>query len=400
MRNVEERPTICYVVPELSADSEQHFAHVPSFLQELSRHADVWAIGETPSGAVELSGVRVLALRQRSRLLRAIEFCCLLSAARREGCRNVFTRISKWSALLAATWGRAIGMRSYYWVAGQGRRALPADGSMNARKARLQHRMAEFPMRLAMRFSTALVTGPERMVDYYVREYRIRPDRVRLLYNEIDLSDYELRAPTPELKRELREELRLPPDRPIVLFVGRVSPLKGGGNLLALVREMLSLAPEVLFVVVGQVVLPDVRDRLQALAPGNVRFVGSVPNPRTRRYFMCADAFCLPSVSEGFPRVVLEALAAGLPVVAFDVGGVANLLDGPYAKTVVAPGNTAAMAERLASVLEEPALVARLVACGFENVQRYSLDSVAEMFVRNLLEREPAPGDAPGQGAT
>jgi glycosyltransferase involved in cell wall biosynthesis len=378
--------TICYVVPQLSSTTEQHYAHLPSLLLALRKYARVWVIAERSDGSVQLPDVRVLQQKHaENRLLRVFEFSRLLWQVRAEGCRNVFVRIAPIAGIVCATWGRAIGLRSFYWVSGQTRNGLPQGQTISDRLARARSKVAEVPNILAMRFSNALVTGPESMVDYYEEEYGIRRSHIRLLYNHIDLSPYRLQPVGAEERTALRRRLDLPTDRPVVLFVGRVSTLKGGGNLPAVVRATLALVPEALFLVVGEVHLPAVQEQLAREFPGAVRFVGAVPNPVTRSYFEAADVFILPSESEGFPRVVLEAMAAGTPVVAYDVGGVKDLLAGELSRMVVPRGDAEAMAQRVAEIVADHEASSELTRLGFATVPRYGAKDVAKMLVEDIL---------------
>jgi glycosyltransferase involved in cell wall biosynthesis len=378
--------TLCYVVPYLSASTEQHYAHLPSLLLALREHARVWVIAERSDPGVDLEGIRVMAQKRAdNRVARVIELARLLWRVRRQGCRNVFVRIAPVAGIVCATWGRLIGLRSFYWVSGQGRNVLPSGRGIADRMARTRFKLAETPNILAMRLSSCLVTGPESMVDYYASEYGIRRSHIRLLYNHVDLAPYELRPVAAERRAELRRELGISEDGPVVLFVGRVSRLKGGQNLPAVVRATLARVPEAMFVVVGEVHLPAVQDQIAGEFGDAVRFVGAVPNPATRSYFEAADVFILPSESEGFPRVVLEAMAAGTPVVAYDVGGVSDLLAGGLSRMVVPRGDAKAMADRVAEVVTDHEVSSELRRLGFAAVSRYGAKDVAKMLVEDIL---------------
>lgn len=379
-------PTICYVVPVLSTTTEQHYAHLPSLLLALREHARVWVIAERSDPGVELPGIRVLAQKHtKNRVARVLELSGLLWRVRREGCRNVFVRIAPVAGIVCATWGRLIGLKSFYWVSGQTRVGEPQGRTVSDQLGRANARLLELPNILAMRLSDALVTGPEAMVEYYATEYGMPRSRIRLLYNHIDLSGHSLRPVTKERRLAVRRELDLPPDHPVILFVGRVSRLKLGWSLPKVIRAIRAQEPHAVFVVVGKVHLHGIKEDLLADGGESVRFVGAVPNPATRQYFEAADVFVLPTEQEGFPRVVLEAMAAGTPVVAHEVGGVRDLLSGEYARMVAPRSDTEAMAERVAKVLGDPVLAAELVALGFDSVRRYGAPEVAKMLVEDIL---------------
>jgi teichuronic acid biosynthesis glycosyltransferase TuaC len=144
--------------------------------------------------------------------------------------------------------------------------------------------------------------------------------RVDVLPNGVDLDDF-----CPLDKHHCRAMLKLP-DTTILLSVGNLIDGKGHH----LVIEALSDLPEAVAVIVGDGAM---RDRLAQLArqfgvADRVLLVGAVARETLVKYYSAADMLVLASVREGMPNVVLEALACGLPVVATDVGGVAEVLEG------------------------------------------------------------------------
>ncbi len=95
-----------------------------------------------------------------------------------------------------------------------------------------------------------------------------------------------------------------------------------------------------------------------------IEFLGDQSEPEMERFWNRIDLFVLPSLREGSPLVVLEAMARGVPVIAADVGGVNELLDGGRCGRVVAPGAEAAFAEAVVALAADPAQRAALAAAG------------------------------------
>jgi teichuronic acid biosynthesis glycosyltransferase TuaC len=155
----------------------------------------------------------------------------------------------------------------------------------------------------------------------------------------IDLRRYRALPP----KAEARRALGLPPDARLVLFVGGLWESKG----VLLLRDALHRIDrrEVVGVFVGD---GPARPAL-AGRPG-IRDVGAVPHELVASYLRAADVLALPSYSEGMPTVIVEAGAAGLPVVASDVGGIAEIL-GEERGFVVPVGDVGRLAEALDRVL-------------------------------------------------
>ena len=93
------------------------------------------------------------------------------------------------------------------------------------------------------------------------------------------------------------------------------------------------------------------------------------------------DIFVLPSRSEPFPNCVLEAMAAGLPVVATRVGGIVELIDDGVTGLLVTPGNAPALTDRLSRLMDDPAFASRLGPRGPDDVlTRYSFDRMVGAF--------------------
>jgi glycosyltransferase involved in cell wall biosynthesis len=136
--------------------------------------------------------------------------------------------------------------------------------------------------------------------------------------------DLDVFRPLGEPRRELRRSLGLPEAAVLVAFVGRLSREKRVDRLLAAMRW---LSPRFHLVVIGDGPLAGVLAAQAADLSGRVRFVGGVTEkPSLNRYYNACDLLVLPSEREGFPMVLVEALAAGTPVVATDLPGTRALL--------------------------------------------------------------------------
>ena len=160
-----------------------------------------------------------------------------------------------------------------------------------------------------------------------------------------------------EERAAIRAELGAVPGQRIVLAVGRLAPQKGFGLLLEAAARWGDIRPGPLLVIAGSGPLAGELEARAASLGLTVRFAGQrgdVP-----ALLAAADVFVLPSVWEGQPLILQEALRTGVPIVATRVGGVPELA-GEDAAILVASGDASALAAAVRAVLGDPALAARL----------------------------------------
>jgi phosphatidylinositol alpha-mannosyltransferase len=211
--------------------------------------------------------------------------------------------------------------------------------------------------------------------DYVAGAVGLDPATFRVVPNGVDVD----RFATAEPLRELAD-----PERPLLLFVGRLEPRKG---LDVAVRAFLRLrrsVPGVRLCVVGDG--PE-RARCQALIPPEVRpdalFVGRVSHEDLPRYHASAQVFLAPATTgESFGIVLLEAMAAGLPVVASDIPGYRSVMSDRVQGLMVPPMNAFALADVASALLADPASRDAMAAEGRRTAARYAWP----VIVAQLLE--------------
>jgi glycosyltransferase involved in cell wall biosynthesis len=379
-----DRPSICYIVPAYTPDDASHMAHLPRFLSEVGKACDVHVIIQRGSGQLVFPNVRsIYVQRPGNHVQRALELIQHVYRLRRQGCRKVFIRISASAAFELGVLSRLLNLQIYYWISGQGENLKPSwRGSYRQRVLfELSLMLKKINAKMAFRF----VTGPETMVPYFKNVLHINENKIILLYNDIDIPSTE--SPYDIREKELyKSQLKISKGSDVILFVGRVSPLKGGHNLIPLAEKLLIHRHNAKLLVVGQLHhLPYVPKRAQELGLANVTFCGPIANRELSRYFLAADVFILPSESEGFPRVLLEAMRYGLPVVAFDVGGVRDILHPGQLPFLLPRGDIEGMVHKVTRLLADPALRSQQAELGQGRVRQYSTEAVARMFIERIV---------------
>ena len=164
-----------------------------------------------------------------------------------------------------------------------------------------------------------------------------------------------------------------------ILYVGRLRTRKAVAVLLEAFAKITARRSGVILDLVGSGEQePALRRATAALGLGDrVRFRGALPRRAVAELYHSAGIFCLPSIYEGFPVAILEAMSAGLPVVATDVAGIPEAVENGVTGYVVPPENVDALARRLQELLENEALRGGMGEAGrrrFENA--FSIERV------------------------
>jgi glycosyltransferase involved in cell wall biosynthesis len=153
-----------------------------------------------------------------------------------------------------------------------------------------------------------------------------------------------------------RSGLQIAPDARLVLFVGGLIPVKGVADLIEAMPSIEPDDPATLLVLAGHGPLEaELRTRAADLGwSERVRFLGAVAHDDLPRWMNAADVLVLPSYSEGLPVCLMEAAATGLPMVATDVGGSAEVLALDPRNVLVSPGDVEGLAAAITTVLAAP----------------------------------------------
>lgn len=185
-----------------------------------------------------------------------------------------------------------------------------------------------------------------------------------------------------------RDELGIARDALCIGAIGNRNPQKGHDALVRAAAAIRDRFPSVHVAVLG------------ALSPGHDDYERSLhetaartglsaltvtdPGARVPELIGAFDVLCMPSVpnSEGLPTVIVEAMTAGIPVVATDVGAVREAIDGPDAGLVVPPGDDRALADALARLLGDDGRRERLAATARERAARFSPAALVEVYAR------------------
>ena len=186
---------------------------------------------------------------------------------------------------------------------------------------------------------------------------------------------------------QLRRELGLSAETRVVVNIGRLSKEKGHADLVRAIAGLRHQAPDLpcCLLVLGRGPEQAGLTRLcrKLGLGGAVRLVGYQND--IRPYLALADVFVLPSHSEGSPNVLLEAIAAGVPVVATSVGGVPEMVENEQHALLVADRDVAGLAGAIERILRDPQLGSRLTSAGRAIIDRRAPEACFQSMLSSLL---------------
>ena len=223
--------------------------------------------------------------------------------------------------------------------------------------------------RLAARWTDTIVTLTPREVDEHLARRIGRREQYAVVPSGVPTA--QLRATAPS-RAAARARLGLAPGAFVVVGVGRLVPIKGFDLLVAALPALLARVPTAQVVLVGD---GEERDALAVRAAalgvgGRLRITGAVGD--VTGHVAAADLLAAPSRNEGMGRVLVEAMALGLPVVGAAVGGIPDVIEDGECGLVVPPEDPAALAEALAELGVDAARRAKLGSAGRRRAEAFS----------------------------
>lgn len=368
-----------------SNKSVQHFYHIINLLEAMAdKGVKISLIIEKCEDKIEITHPNINVICQRKKgISRGIELFQILRKLISEGYSKIFIRISINAALVSIITSKFFGGETYYWQSGT---TLEIDKQNILIKKIKWYFFSYSKLWLIKTFVNHFVTGPETMIKYYIDSLKIDSRKMLMLYNDIDISRFS--SITKEQKEQLRTELGFSNDEKIILMVHRLSPVRKTDKYIPAVLEdqrIIDLNAKLLIVGEG----PE-RKKLEeeidkSIIKDRIVFLGAKPNNIIEQYYKISDVFINPSYTEGFPRVILEAMSCGLPIVATDAGGTIDIFGELQKDFVVDKENVSLFRKMLIKLLLDNNLREVLGNENLKYVERFSTDSVSEMYIERIF---------------
>lgn len=287
--------------------------------------------------------------------------------------------LSGWAAHLLRRYWDAPVVQMFHTTAHMKNAVLPQADREPAQRARCERLLVDLA-------DAVIAANPDERADLLWRQ-RTPGDKICTIPPGVDLDLFK-----PSSQDDARLSLGLDAGRQIVLFVGRIDPIKGAD---ALIRTMVRLKDQMekspLFVFVGGDLdaggapigpLADIQsDSERSGVLGDCRFFGSRPQYDLPGFYAAADVVFVPSRYESFGLVAVEAMACSRPVVASRAGGLAFTIE-PGVTGFLAPvGDDLAFAKAIQKLLEDPGLRAQMGAAGEDAASRFGWPAVASAMM-------------------
>ncbi|MBT5868444.1 MAG: glycosyltransferase [Nitrospinaceae bacterium] len=209
--------------------------------------------------------------------------------------------------------------------------------------------------------------------------------RITVLPNGLDLQQFK---PMDQISQ--RKQLGLPTDRPLLLSVGNLSERKGHKYLLQALSKILQSYGPVLVVIVGE---GEFRSSIEATIAdlkleNSVHLAGFQKGETIANWLNAADIFILPSLLEGTPNILLEAMACQLAVVSTRVGGVGHVIEDGTNGCLVQPKSEIEIADTVVSLLQDPDLCQQLGKNARETIySKYGSWKEQSLKLKNLYAK-------------
>jgi len=344
---------VVYILPLYDENTDTHLYYNYELIRYAAVRLDLFVVIERAVSNPNLNApFRVL--KHERGLGRLLELYIILRKLRRQGYDNFYVHYSQYGAL--AAW--MAGGKIYYW-----NRGMP----WLFKRGFWAERIFRFILKHSM-----LVTGPELLAKEYIKYYGVK--RYAILSNWVDVERLRPR----EDKASTKSWFALDSDKKIVLFVHHLSERKGADLIAKIAARMND--PKILFFVIGD---GPYRAKLEAEAKNlPIRLFGAIPNKDMTIYYQAADVFLMPSREEGSPHVILDALAAGTPVVASDVGGTRELIPPNFKEFLCTPENVACFQEKIKRILSDAPLYEKFRSEGFDFVKNFDRNSGVDEFLK------------------
>jgi len=359
-----DRVKLCYVLPKFDLETDTHFFYIYFLINEASKKIDISLIIEESNSDISFfQNIQNIYIQKFKWLpLRFLENLALIIWNRIKGYNNFYVHYSYISAFNAGLISRITKAKTFYWNCGM----VWLFGKDKFLKIILN--MVNF-----------LVTGVESLKKGYADNYNISLNKIKIMPNWIDLVRFQ------NIEHNfIYSKYNLEKDRVYVLFLHRLAKRKGAHYIVPVAKALKDL--NIKFLIAGDGPYEDIlKQEIKDNELKNVRLLGRVPNKEVSALMKVSKLFFMPSEEEGFPRVLLESMASGLPFVVSDIGGVREISTEEEQEFIFKIGNVEAMSNAIKKILNDSDFYEKLKGTNLKQVQQFDIKEVSQIFI-NLFK--------------
>ncbi len=385
---------LCYVLPQYNFNSAENFFHIINFLSELGKVVELYVIIEHCDVEPVIPNVKQLFVLDNGvfkpslyeRFLKIIRIYFLLY---RSGVKVFFSRASLTGVIPLVVANRLLNFnrgRVVFWSCGQD--VVPL--SFIPTRKNIKRLFSKICGWIMFKGINYLATGPELMVNYYHHHYGIPVHKIVTLYNDISLERFH---PLSAIEKAKLKFNLMGSHKRVLLFVHTFNVSRGTDLLPLIALELKAKGIDAVILAIGRE-----GDYSSELINNIANYqlddylvhVGQIPNRDISSYYQIADLFLMPSRGEGFPRVLLEAMACGCPPLSFDVGGVAEILPSDSLKQLlVSCDDEQRFIDQSTALIDDSSLLQELGDMSSEKVKAYNTPVITTMYIDKLSPIDP-----------
>lgn len=281
------------------------------------------------------------------------------------------------------------------WLAGIPNRLHTVAGLPLMEATGFKRKVLDLVEKFTYRFATKVYPNSKGLYNFILAQKFTKPSKLSIIgqgsSNGIDTAFFDPSQHTGNEKNGIRQKLGIPKDHFTFVFVGRLVRDKGINELVAAFGKLGVTLKDLSLVLVGPF-----EDHLDPLAPDTVKAIKTHPNiyavgykEDVRPYLAASDALAFPSYREGFPNVVMQAGAMGLPSIVTDINGCNEIIADGKNGLLVPPKNETALFEAMKNLATDPNLHAKLKATARQTItENYDRNEIWEALLREYRQLE------------
>ena len=377
---------LVYILNQYSNIEGSHFFHILNLLEEIAKNnVEITLVIEkaTDIPNFNIPNIEVIA-QNKSGLMRVFELFNILKKLNKQGYKKIFVRISQNGAIPAIAVSKLYDGEVYYWQSGKGH-ILDKEKPFSVR----HFFKSKLPFEIVKRYVDYFITGPESMLEYYENIVGVKKEKLVCLYNDIDISRFKIIDQNKQ--KIVKNELNVDVSKKIILFVHRLSPIRKSLFYMPFVLKDILLSEDdyICYVIGGG----DEKKELKKLIKQDeledkIFVLGEKPNSVIQKYYQISNIFINPTYTEGFPRVLIEAMASGLPIVTTNAGGTADIVGELQSKFMVDIHDRKGFAIKLKELVGDEVIQQKLNDENINQVKKFSTENVAQMYIREIFKSD------------